>query len=239
MKNLYILIFSILLILGSCQSAKANKCIKESISQYCSIDILEVHPTQFSLGMYSISEKIKEVESAYKKNKIKKYLKSNIAPAIIGPNGFYYIIDKHHTSYAILHAQIPNEFKILYLDIIENYSNLPKNEFIQILIKKHYTWLYDRDQNLRKFDELPRSIDKLEDDPYRSLAWKVRKEKGFNKVKVPYLEFYWGQFFFHQGIRLTSSKPNEIKKVLKEALLLSKSNAAQKLPGYKKIFNDN
>lgn len=233
MKNLYTLIFSILLIFGSCQSAKAKRCIKEEASKYCVIDILDVSPTQFSLGMLSIPKKIEEVEQAFDNDKIKKYLKSKIAPTVIGPDGNFYILDRHHTSYAILHSKIPNEFKVLYLDIIEDWSKLSFKEFIQKMKLHNYTWLIDREQNFREFKELPKSIDKLDDDPYRSLAWKVRKEDGFKKVKVPYLEFYWGKFFYEEGIRIKTSSESEIKKKLPEAIELARSNKAKHLPGFK------
>jgi len=232
MKNLYIILFSIFLIFGSCQSAKAKRCYTETLSGYCVVDILDVRPTQFSLGMYSLADKIEEVEEAYHNDKIKKFLKSKVAPTVIGPGGFYYILDRHHTSYSILKANIPNEFKVLYLDIIEDWSQLSRKEFASTMKKNKYTWLYDRNQMERRFSELPKSVDKLDDDPYRSLAWKVRKEDGFKKVKVPYLEFYWGRFFYDQGIRLKSSNEDEIKSHLKKALSLSKSNAAKNLPGY-------
>ncbi|MGK0367594.1 MAG: hypothetical protein ACI9QD_000732 [Thermoproteota archaeon] len=197
------------------------------------INIDKIHPTQFSLGMLAIKSKIKKVEKAFKKGEIISYLKSKSAPAVIGPDGKYYITDRHHTSFSIYKADIPKEYKGLYLKVKNDWSKLCPNVFANKMIADKNVWLRDEHHTLRDFFELPTHISQLTDDAYRSLAWKVRKSGGFNKVNVSFLESYWGMYFKEQGIILHTSDKQEIKAVLSNALSLSKLDNAAHLPGYK------
>tara|TARA_Y100000385_G_scaffold268166_1_gene304945 strand:+ start:138 stop:449 length:312 start_codon:yes stop_codon:yes gene_type:complete len=96
----------------------------------------------------------------------------------------------------------------------------------------NFAWLRDENHNLRDFEDLPKHINNLGDDPYRSLAWLVRKNGGFIKVGVNFQEFYWGMFFKLQGIKIKSSSEPDVKAVLKQALKLAHSKEASHLPGF-------
>ena len=180
-----------------------------------------------------MTSRIEKVQDVYQEGELKKYLKKNIAPAIIGPDGRFYITDKHHTSYSILNSDIPHSKKRLYLTILHDWKTLSKSEFESLMVKNNYVWLKDRNYRYRHFSKLPACLKALTDDPYRSLAWKVRKNKGFTKINFSFQEFYWGEFFKQQGIHLESSDEWEIEAVLEDAMKLAKSKAAQHLPGHK------
>jgi hypothetical protein len=55
--------------------------------------------------------------------------------------------------------------------------------------------------------ELPRTLLDLEDDPYRSLVWKLKKE-GFIKPQpqIPYHEFRWGAWLRRRPLPPFSSR---------------------------------
>lgn len=233
MKLLHIVSLISLFFISSCANVSARPCKKVSHKGTCSIKIDQLRPTQFSLGMISIKAKTQEVEDAYNNGEIKEYLDSKVAPAIIGPDKNYYITDRHHTSFSIYNSNIPEKYKRLEIKVLHDWSKLSFNEFKKRMIDNKYVWLKDETHRKRDFEGLPKHITHLSDDPYRSLAWKVRKAKGFKKVKVSYLEFYWGIFFRENGIKLTSSDPDDIKLVLKKAKSLAKSKKASHLPGYK------
>jgi hypothetical protein len=57
------------------------------------------------------------------KKEIEKYLKKKSAPIVVGPDKFYYITDRHHTSFAILKSKIPKKYKGLYIEVIKDFSN--------------------------------------------------------------------------------------------------------------------
>jgi hypothetical protein len=234
MKILHTFIITSAFLLFSCATVSAKPCKSTRKKGKCTIKISVLRPTQYSLGMLSIETKIREIEKAYAKGKMEKYLNSKVAPAIIGPDKRYYITDRHHTSYSILNSSIPEKYKELKITILHDWSKLSYSKFEARMIKNKYVWLKDENHTVRDFKGLPKHISNLSDDPYRSLAWKVRKSKGFNKVKVSYLEFYWGIFFKENGIRLSSSDPKEIEIVLSKTIKLAKSKDASHLPGYKK-----
>jgi hypothetical protein len=48
---------------------------------------------------------------------------------------------------------------------------------------------------MRPYDEMPRTLAELQDDPFRSLSWAVKKAGGFAKDKTPFSEFRWADFF--------------------------------------------
>lgn len=233
MKFIHILLF--IAIVASCYttSVEAKRCSNKSAQEsLCSVTFEQIHPTQFVLGNLSIQSKTKKIELMYKEGKIEKYLQKKYAPAVIGPNGLYYILDRHHTSYSILNSKISTRYKKLYIKVMHNWSRLSNNEFSKKMIANKLVWLKDENHKDRKFSELPKHINNLGDDPYRSLAWSVRKKGGFKKTAISFQEFYWGMFFKNQGIELRSSDENAVKAVLNQALKLAKSPAASNLPGY-------
>ena len=235
MKTLSILILLVSAIsLNTCWSSynEGSDCsqLSEGSEFFTTFD--KVHPTQSVFGKRAISRNIKKIHKAYKKNKIENFLKEKFAPAVVGPNCMLYIIDRHHTSYSILTSKLPLELKKLFVHIKHNWSGLEQEEFEQRMIDNKYTWLKNEFNQKIKFSELPTSILDLIDYPHRSLAWKVRREGGFNKVDLPFLEFFWAEFFERHGINPASSSKEDIKAVLDQAIELAKSPAAKEMPGF-------
>lgn len=60
-----------------------------------------------------------------------------------------------------------------------------------------HNWLYPYDKAGRPcaWENLPRYVGGLIDDPYRSLAGDVREAGGFTKTPMPYSEFLWADYF--------------------------------------------
>lgn len=233
MKIISFISLILYILLANTSWARINKCsIKPKINSFCSSGFDRIHPTQFALGMISIKKKKAKVEKYARKGKIEKYLNKKIAPAIIGPDHMFYIIDRHHTSYSILHAKINSKDKMLYLKIVKDWSHLSFKEFSTEMIQHNFVWLKDENHQLRNFHELPAHINHLGDDPYRSLAWMVRKKDGFKKTGLSFQEFYWGIFYKQQGIKLTDSNEQDLNDYLSYALKLASSPLASHLPGY-------
>ena len=233
MKNLQYFLLLTFLFSSCATTVQAKRCSdKATLGDLCYASFDEIHPTQFVLGKLSIGPKTAKVEKMGKKGKIENYLKGKSAPAIIGPDGLYYITDRHHTSYSILNSNLNRNYKKLYIKVIKNWSKLSYKEFSKKMTAHNYAWLRDENHNLRDFEDLPKHINNLGDDPYRSLAWLVRKNGGFIKVGVNFQEFYWGIFFKLQGIKIKSSSEPDVKAVLKQALKLAHSKEASHLPGF-------
>ena len=222
------------IILVSAFPIKAQRvnCPYLSITNQFFTDFSIVRPTQAIFGSLPISDKIKKIEKSFKKNKLQKYLKKKFAPVVIGPNCMLHITDRHHTSYSILKSNIPYKDKQLFVKVVHDWSNKTQYLFEKDMILNKYTWLKDSESRSIEFSQLPKSVLDLVDYPYRSLAWKVRELGGFSKVNLPFLEFYWADFFKDNGIILKSSSSKDIKKVLDKAITLAHSRKAKHMPGY-------
>ena len=191
------------------------------VGTLCKIELKSLRPTQSVLGMLEVKDKIKKLKEM-SKDDLKAYLDDHVAPVVIGPDAEPYIIDHHHLGYALLISKTRDE---IHTEIVANWKELSPEDFWTLMQKKNWTYL-----NGKKPTHLPKSLHDLEDDPYRSLAWLARESKGFEKVKVPFSEFKWADFFrTHIPI-----DPNDrhLEKALQHALELSRSAKAKDLPGF-------
>ena len=64
------------------------------------VPILDLRPTQITVGMREVDEKCKRFKQRPAK-KIGKFLGNHMIPVIWGPKGHYYVIDHHHLSLAL------------------------------------------------------------------------------------------------------------------------------------------
>ncbi len=82
----------------------------------------------------------------------------------------------------------------------------------------------------RSYDELPKTVADIEDDPYRSLARELRKTGGFAKDSTPFAEFLSADFF-RPRIKAKTIKAN-FDAALADAMALAKTADADYLPGW-------
>ncbi len=193
------------------------------------VDLDRLAPTQMNIGLIAMKDKVQKIEKKDREGELLKYLNKKIAPAFIGPDGRYYIIDRHHTSRALYEAKV--SFKRFKVDIIKDLSHLSWDEFFGFMQKRQFLYLYDQGVGPLSPNTLPKYIWDLSDDPFRSLSWMVRERGGFKKVDIPYLEFIWGDFF-RKRIHLNGHEQCDLDRVFKEAFELSQSDEASFLPGY-------
>ena len=77
---------------------------------------------------------------------------------------------------------------------------------------------------------LPKKIEDLEDDPYRSLAGELRRLGGFAKDVAPYSEFLWADFLRRQIKRKQVDEDFDL--AVRTALKLAKGRNASYLAGW-------
>lgn len=193
------------------------------------VHLKNIHPTQAYIGMDQIPVKIKKLTKEFEKQKYKKYLKKKWAPAVLGPDKRYWIIDRHHLSYSILHFDLVKK-KGIYIKLIKDWSNLDWHTFKIKMLAKDYLYLKDDKFNSIHFEDIPNSLSQLQDNPYRSLAYFAREEECFKKVEIPFLEFTWGEYFYKEGIVIDSNF--ELSHYIKMALKKCHLHQARDLPGF-------
>jgi hypothetical protein len=93
-------------------------------------------------------------------------------------------------------------------------------------------WMHPFDAQGRRQDygKIPKSLDGLVDDPYRSLAGELRRVGGFAKDTTPFSEFLWADFLRRRIARKAIKE--DFAQALECALALAKSRDADYLPGW-------
>jgi hypothetical protein len=82
---------------------------------------------------------------------------------------------------------------------------------------------------------LRNSLEQLPDDPYRTLAWMVRKKDGYCRALMDqreFAEFIWADWMRSRAEFPAAQVAAAPDKLLKTALKLAESPAAEGLPGY-------
>jgi hypothetical protein len=80
------------------------------------------------------------------------------------------------------------------------------------------------------YDDLPKSIADLQDDPFRSLAGELRRVGGYAKDTTPFSEFLWADFLRRRIKRKRVEE--DFVRALKRAKQLAKGEDANYLPGW-------
>jgi hypothetical protein len=80
------------------------------------------------------------------------------------------------------------------------------------------------------FAKIPKSVDRLKDDPFRSLAGELRRAGGFAKDTTPFSEFLWADFLRRRVARRRVTQ--DFPAAVRQAMKLAKSQDAHYLPGW-------
>jgi len=191
--------------------------------------ILDLKPTQFAVGMLEVDEKVEMVQKLGKKAR-KAYVDDNPVPVIVGPRGHLHITDHHHFLWVCYQVGI----KKVRIQIVKDFSKskISYTAFWKWMFKNRAAYPYCQfGEGPRQALYLPRDIRGLADDPYRSIAWFVRKAGAFENSDKNFAEFQWANFFRERKL-LDKQGVYGMEEALVRAVKLAQSPAAKHLPGY-------
>ena len=195
------------------------------VSAATKADVLTLHPTQMTVGMREVRAKTKKLLSL-SPEEAQKQLKKNPIPVVAGPRGRLYIIDHHHLARAALDAG----FGQVFVETAADLSALPESGFWDKMKEKAWVYPYDEHGNgPHAPSDLPQDVRGLVDDPFRSVAWQVREDGGYEKTDKPFAEFLWANFF---RSNIKTDPAEDFKKAVAEAMEIAKDPRAKDLPGY-------
>jgi hypothetical protein len=194
------------------------------------VSIADLRPTQITVGMMEVKDKRVRLRKRPSK-KIGKFLGDHMIPVILGPKGSHYVIDHHHLTRALHEEGIKDVLVMVVTDL----SMLDIESFWTVLDHRSWVHPYDAQGRRRSFHDIPKSIDDLVDDPFRSLAGELRRAGGFAKETTPFSEFLWADFLRRRLKRKFVEK--HFRAASKKALKLAKSEEAHYLPGWCGIDN--
>jgi hypothetical protein len=114
--------------------------------------------------------------------------------------------------------------------VIGDLTMVGKDAFWGVMDNKRWVYPYDAKGERRPFKDLPKTIEDLKDDPFRSLAGELRRAGGFAKDTTPFSEFLWADFLRRNVPRKLVE--DDFGHAMEKALALAKSKDAIYLPGW-------
>jgi hypothetical protein len=190
------------------------------------VSILSLRPTQMTVGMREVKEKRTRFRDHKSKKKQAEMIGRHMIPVVIGPDERHYVVDHHHLARALHDEGV----KDILVTVIGDLTMVEKDAFWGVMDNKRWVYPYDAKGERRHFDDLPKSIVDLKDDPFRSLAGELRRAGGFAKDTTPFSEFLWADFLRRQMQRKTVE--DDFDKAMEKALQLARSKNAIYLPGW-------
>jgi hypothetical protein len=189
------------------------------------IVITDLRPTQITVGMREVAAKRKRWRETGTK-KSGKFLGKHMIPVILGPKRRHYVIDHHHLALA-LHEEGIRE---LAVTVVANLSRLESDEFWMVMDNHAWMHPFDAKGQRRHYEDIPKSVTAMIDDPYRSLAGELRRSGGFAKDTTPFSEFIWADFLRRRVKQKTVEQ--DFDRAMEMALKLAKSTDADYMPGW-------
>lgn len=154
------------------------------------IPIADLKPTQMCVGLAEVQHRRKDFATDSLKER-RKYLKGKPVPLVHSPAAGFWMLDRHHRLRGLLEIDpSATAFGYVVLELQEVEADL----VLQILQQKGWLYLYNgRGQGPQPPSTLPKNLTELEDDPYRSLVWKLKQEGIIEAAPlIPFHEFRWG-----------------------------------------------
>ena len=193
------------------------------------VNILKLKPTQFAVGMLEVDLRINKL-AKIRKSKVRSLAAESPIPVIVSPKGNLYILDHHHLLFVFYHLGIKKVRIKIVMDL--RAAKMSYFKFWRWMCHHSYYYPYCQfGEGPRKPLYLPRDIRGLADDPYRGLAWVVRKIGAYKNNGNKFAEFKWANFFRSKGL-LDRHGLMKLPHALKKAVSLAQSRSARKLPGY-------
>jgi hypothetical protein len=189
------------------------------------VAIKDLRPTQITVGMREVKAKRKHWHDTHGK-KAGKFLGKHMIPVVLGPKDRHYVIDHHHLARALHDEGV----KHVAVTVIANLSKLDADAFWVVMDNRNWMHPFDQDGRRRHYKDLPKSVDDLLDDPFRSLAGELRRAGGFAKDTTPFSEFLWADFLRRRMKRKVVD--SDFGHAVEKALQLAKSPDANYLPGW-------
>jgi hypothetical protein len=159
----------------------------------------------------------------------RRYLRQKPTPLVRSQAGDLWMVDRHHRLRGLMEED-PGATAFGYVAL-----DLPFRDPQQVLEDlRQRGWLYLFDgRGLGPFppSALPEKLTDTQDDPYRSLVWKLKRERVIAAAPlIPFHEFRWGAWLRSRTLPPFSSE--RLQPALASARTLARSRGASHLAGW-------
>jgi hypothetical protein len=188
--------------------------------------IVSLCPTQLTVGLLEVEAKKRKLQVLSSKDQAA-FLAAHPMPVVLGPAQRMYITDHHHLARAAYDLKIQEAC----FEIEGDLSTLSQDIFWIHMEKE--SWVHPLDHNgvRHRYEFIPRTLDKLVDDVYRSVAGFVRDADGYDKTQTAFAEFIWADYF-RRNIAIEDVREN-FARAVKQGMELARNPMAKRIPGYK------
>jgi hypothetical protein len=193
------------------------------------VAVADLHPTQLCVGLAEVRSRQRDFadDSAAQRQR---YLHGKPVPLVRSAEGALWMVDRHHRLRALV--EMDPEAEAFGYVVLALSSSDPRAVLAEL---QHRGWLYLYDgRGLGPLppSALPARLLDLQDDPYRSLVWKLKKEGCIEPAPlIPFHEFRWGAWLRRRPLPPFSSA--RLEPALPVARALVRSRAASHLAGWK------
>jgi len=189
------------------------------------VAVKDLRPTQITIGMREVDAKRQRWRERGDK-KIGDYLARHMIPVAVGPKQRLFMLDHHHLARALHEEGV----KSVFVTVIADLSSLDKEAFWVFLDNRAWLHPFDDQGRRRSYADIPKSVDALVDDPFRSLAGELRRVGGFAKETTAFSEFLWADALRRRMKRKLVE--DNFEHALELAMQFAKSPNAHYLPGW-------
>jgi hypothetical protein len=188
-------------------------------------EIKSLCPTQLTVGLLEVEAKRKRLAALAPKEQ-DEFLADHPMPVVIGPGKKLYITDHHHLARAAFDLKI----QTACFEVDEDLSSMAQDKFWVEMDKQ--SWVHPLDHNgvRHRYEAIPKTLDKLVDDVYRSIAGFVRDAGGFDKTHTAFAEFIWADFFRRNNP--IEDVTEDFKGAVKRGVELARGPLAKRIPGF-------
>ena len=192
------------------------------------VSIQDLHPTQLCVGMAEIVSRQRDFAEDDPKEQ-HQYLKRKPTPLVRSAAGELWMLDRHHRLRALLELD-PQATAFGYVAL--EVDSADPAVVLAELQRRGWLYLYDgRGLGPQHPSVLPPTLLGTQDDPYRSLVWKLKREKVITSAPlIPFHEFRWGAWLRSRQLPPFSSA--KLEPALPAARALARSQAASRLAGW-------
>lgn len=197
------------------------------MATHTTAELHTLRPTQITLGMYQVHEKMDVSDRPRTRAANKRFLEDHRIITIAGPGGALYIADHHHWARAWLELG----WEEAPVAIIDDLGHLAPGKFWKRMRALGHVHPYDEHGEHLTPKDLPATLMGMRDDPYRSLAAFTRNAGAYRKPGNAYGDFRWAAFFRSHVAEDMHSIPGFARAMI-QAIQLARSSKAKRLPGF-------
>jgi hypothetical protein len=184
-----------------------------------------LRPTQITVSMAGVEAKRARLCAA-RQRQLEDFLSWYMIPAVLGPQNEVFVIDLLDVARALSEESV----EVCYVSIEQDLSRMRPEAFWVAMERAGWANPYDEHGRRRGYSAIPRQLNELKDDPYRTLVASLR-ERDDIECRTVKAEFLWANFLRERVPQdLLAARYGEAVK-LSHALV--RSPAARHLSGWK------